>query len=155
MLPMSRQPSRSRLKQTVTLWNRYGEAVVDGACQTLWQKTTFRYVRTEIRRRTNMMATGDQEADSLLLFIFNGPSVAVGEDGVRRKYVEPHTYQNASDGQRAVLWTLREGDFIGLGKCEGDPSEGGERVRKDYRVTIVDPKRGDGTEIHHWEVSGA
>ena len=152
---MSRQPARSRLNQTVTLWNRYGETVENGARRPLWQRTTLRYVRAELRRRTNMLATGEREADSLLLFIFQGPSVAVGEDGSRRRYVPPPLYECAAGEERAALWTLREGDRIGLGRWEGDPSEGGDRARKDYRITVVDPKWGDGPEIHHWEVSGA
>lgn len=151
----SRQPARAMLPHTVTLWNMAGETVAGGGKERWHQKTVVRYVRYESRRRTNTMQSGGTNADSLFLMIFNGPSVAAGEDGGPRQFTPPETFLTMPPEEQAFYWTLRAGDVVGLGRIDGDPSPGGDRARKDYKINMIDPIYGPDGKIHHWEVTGA
>lgn len=149
------------LPHTVTLWNETGKGTtVHGVKQKQYQKTILRYVWLDFRKITNVLQTGDTSADSLLLFIFNGVSVAIDESGKLRKYVPSETFLNASEDEQSELWTLNDGnDFITIGRAEGDffegkNSTGGETSRKNYKIKIVDSKYSTSDVIHHWEVSG-
>lgn len=152
---ISRQPSRAALPHTATLWNLAGETVSGGGKEKRYQKTVVRYVRYESRRRVSMTQSGGTNADSLLLMIFNGPSVAMDEAGTFRRYVSPDEFLNAEKEEQAVLWTIQAGDVVGLGRIDGTISPGGSRARKDYRISGVDPIYGADGQIHHWEVTGA
>lgn len=152
---ISRQPARTMLPHTVTLRNLTGETVSGGAKVKQYQKTVIRYVRYESRRRTNMLKSGGTNNDSLFLMIFNGPSVAAGEDGARRKYAPPDVFLTMPPEEQAAHWTLRAGDAVGLGILPGDISPGGDRARKDYKINMIDPVFGADGKIHHWEVTGA
>lgn len=152
---MSRQPGRRLLKQTVTLWNRVGEDIKGGSRVRKLQKTYIRHVRAEFCKRTNMLATGDRNADSLLLLIFNGASQAEDEQGHSRMFVTPDVFLLASELERIGMWTLNTGDHIGLGVLDGDASPGGELARKDWRINIIDPIYGNDGQLHHWEATGA
>lgn len=149
------------LPHTVTLWNETGKGTtVHGVKQKQYQKTILRYVWLDFRKITNVLQTGDVAADSLLLFIFNGVSVATDEAGSIRNYTPPETFLNASEDEQKTLWTLNDGnDFITIGRADGDffegkNSTGGETSRKNYKVKIVDSKYSTSDVIHHWEVSG-
>lgn len=146
---MSRQPSRSRLRHIVTLWNCVNER------EGQYQRTVLKYVWVEFRKQRNMLATGDSNADSLMLMVFNGVSLALDDKAKRRRYVPPHVFLSMSDAERQEVWTLNAGDYIGLGIIEGHVSDGGAVVRKDFRINVIDPKFGDSAVVHHWEVSGS
>lgn len=153
---VSRKPARAALPHTVTIWNKYGERVVNGSKQSQYQRTILRYVRADFQKRTNVRASGGAEnADDLFLMVFAGVSQAFSEDGVPRRFVPSPVFLRAGEEERAGLWTLNPGDdFVGLGIQLGEPSGGGERAAKSYKINIVDPKYGAGAEVHHWEVSG-
>lgn len=148
---ISRKPSRSSLPHTITLFN---STVIDGP--KIYQPTIIRYVRYDFRKQTNVLMTGNTNADALDLLIFNGVSVATDDMGAIRKFVPAHIFLQASDGEKIGMWTLNAGDdYVGIGIVEGPPSKGGEDRRKDYSITVVDPKFGADKKVHHWEISGA
>ncbi len=151
----SRQPARSKLPHTITLWNASGEAVVNGGKEKQYQKTVIRYVRYESRRRKTTIQSGGANEDSLFLMIFNGPSVAEGESGVLRDFAPSSTFLTMKQEDRERHWTLQPGDIVGLGTVLGDFSHGGDYERKDYKINIIDPIYGSDGKIHHWEVTGA
>ncbi len=151
----SRQPARSKLPHTITLWNASGEAVVNGGKEKQYQKTVIRYVRYESRRRKTTIQSGGANEDSLFLMIFNGPSVAEGESGVLRDFAPSSTFLTMKQEDRERHWTLQPGDIVGLGTVLGDFSHGRDYERKDYKINIIDPIYGADGKIHHWEVTGA
>lgn len=152
---ISRQPARSRLPHTITLWNASGETVSNGGKEKQYQKTVIRYVRYESRRRTATTQSGGANEDSLFLMIFNGPSIAEGEDGALQDFVPPDIFLTMNPEDREKHWTLQTDDIVGLGTTSGDFSHGGDYERKDYKINIIDPIYGADGKIHHWEVTGA
>ncbi len=151
----SRQPARSRLPHTITLWNASGETVVNGGKKKQYQKTVIRYVRYESRRRTATTQSGGANEDSLFLMIFNGPSIAEGKGGALRDFASPDIFLTMEPEDRGKHWTLQTGDIVGLGVISGGFSHGGDYERKDYKINIIDPVYGADGKIHHWEVTGA
>lgn len=152
----SRQPARSKLPHTITLWNAYGETVVNGGKEKQYQKTIIRHVRYEYRRQRATNQNGNVNADNLFLMIFNGPSIAQGEeDRTLRDFASSDIFLTMEADDRKKYWTLQPGDIIGLGTIFEDFSKGGDCARKDYKINIIEPIYGMDGKIHHWEVTGA
>lgn len=160
------KPTRAMLPHSVTLWNVAGYDTVNGSQKPFYQKTFIKNVYCENKRSFRQTAEGMQAEDSFFLMIFEGVSLAYSEimplsggeapQIIERRYVTPDRFINASEEERAGMWTLTDGeDFIGLGLLDGHFSDNGRRSRKDYQITRSDAKRGMSEGIHHWEVYGA
>jgi len=149
----SRLPSRSRLPGVVTLWNWVGG---DTNGKPVFQRTILRHVAFDESRGTKLIiSVGDvTEEDKFYLEIYNPTSAAKSPEGLFRHWAPAYEFQLAPD--KTLYWTLQPGkDWIGIGVLPDEaPSEEGTGRRNDFKISVVDTKRGGAGELHHWEVYG-
>lgn len=140
----NRKPLKASLPHTVTVWNKIGEKVTNGAPKKTYQRTVLRHVRYEITAASTTQMAGVSRRDGLKLFIFNGVSSANNAT-----YLDPKAFDASQN--KPEHWTLRPGDYIALGAVDSGPEEG--KITP-YTVAEVQPCYGIGVDVHHWEVVG-
>ncbi|MGI5898633.1 MAG: hypothetical protein ACOX8S_01780 [Christensenellales bacterium] len=140
----SKQPRRSALRHSVTLWNALGGG--NG-----YQKSYISYVDIRLTEEEREGKTAPQSRDALTLMVFR-VSMARSVGGETRQYLPEIEFSLLPDEEKERFFTFAPlKDYISLGKAEGD------RAGREYTVAAVTPIfsprfPGGSDGVHHWEV---
>ncbi len=140
----SKQPRRSTLRHSITLWNSLGEGKG-------YQKTYISHVDMSLKEEEREGKSAQQSRDSLTLMVFR-VSVARSADGDFRQYLPEIEFGLLPDDEKKRFFTFAPlKDYVALGRAEG------ERAGREYTVISMTPVfsprvAGGADTVHHWEV---
>jgi len=137
------------MRQSVTIYNKSPDSVIEnGGYVDKYALTVLDNVRYIQQEGANIMASGGNVADSLVLYIF--PELL----STSKRYVTPHEYNTALEADRGNMWTVQKGcDYIALGVQDSvNPSFEGVKNRNDYKISTVDVHYNPDGTLNHIKV---